>query len=90
MILEPGFRDDDFKRLKQDAINFLKVSLREGNDEELGKERLYNIIYKGHPYQHHSMGTISGLESIRWKMSKILQTLLHAKQFGCRTFGRIR
>jgi zinc protease len=64
MILEPGFRADDFKRLKQNAINFLKVSLREGNDEELGKERLYNIIYAGHPYQHHSMGTISGLESI--------------------------
>src|SRR5215468_6485657 len=28
MLLEPGFRDEDFKRLKEDAINFLKVSLR--------------------------------------------------------------
>jgi zinc protease len=64
MLLEPGFREEDFSRLKQDAINFLKTSLREGNDEELGKERLYNIIYAGHPYAHHSMGTISGLESI--------------------------
>jgi zinc protease len=62
MLLEPGFREEDFTRLKQDAINFLKTSLREGNDEELGKERLYNIIYAGHPYAHHSMGTISGLE----------------------------
>ncbi len=64
MLLEPGFREEDFTRLKQDAINFLKTSLREGNDEELGKERLYNIIYAGHPYAHHSMGTISGLERI--------------------------
>ncbi len=46
MILEPGFHDEDFKRIKQDAINSLKVGLRQSNDEELGKERLYNIIYK--------------------------------------------
>ncbi len=45
MLLDPGFREDDFKRLKDDQLNFLKVSLREGNDEELGKERLYNNIY---------------------------------------------
>ena len=64
MLLEPGFREDDFKRLKDDAINFLKVNLRQSNDEELGKERLYNIIYAGHPYEHHSVGTVSGLENI--------------------------
>ncbi len=64
MLLDPGFREDDFKRIKDDQMNFLKVSLREGNDEELGKERLYNIIYGGHPYGHHNVGTISGLESI--------------------------
>lgn len=64
MILQPGFRADDFKRLKDEAQNFLKVSLRQNNDEELGKERLYNLIYAGHPYEHHSMGTISGLENI--------------------------
>ena len=40
MLLEPGFRQEDFTRLKTDAINYLKVSLREANDEELGKEQL--------------------------------------------------
>jgi zinc protease len=64
MLLEPGFRDDDFKRLKEDAINFLKVSLRDGNDEELGKEHLYNTIYKGHPYGHHNMGAVTDLEKL--------------------------
>src|SRR6058998_1660512 len=44
MLLDPGFRSEDFTRLRDDAINFLKVSLRQGNDEELGKEYLYNII----------------------------------------------
>ncbi len=64
MLLDPGFRQEDFARLKADAVNFLKVSLREGNDEELGKEYLYNIIYAGHPYGHHNMGTLAALERL--------------------------
>ena len=64
MLLEPGFREDDFSRIKKDAIDFLKTSLREGNDEELGKERLYNIIYAGTSYENHSVGKISSLESL--------------------------
>src|SRR6478735_12112731 len=34
MLLTPGFREDDLSRLKEDAMNFMKVTLREGNDEE--------------------------------------------------------
>ena len=64
MLLDPGFREDDFNRLKTNAVNYLKVSLRESNDEELGKEYLYNVIYKGHPYEHHSMGRVSSLEKL--------------------------
>ncbi|MGZ5437344.1 MAG: M16 family metallopeptidase [Pyrinomonadaceae bacterium] len=64
MLLDPGFRQEDFTRLKTDAINFLKVSLREANDEELGKEQLYNIIYAGHAYGHHNIGRLSALERL--------------------------
>src|SRR6266571_2064998 len=64
MLLDPGFRPEDFKRLRDDAINFLKVSLREGNDEELGKEHLYNTIYAGHPYGHDNAGKVSALEKL--------------------------
>jgi Predicted Zn-dependent peptidases len=64
MLLDPGFREDDFSRLKTDAINYLKTSLRESNDEELGKEYLYNIIYAGHPYAHNNTGTVSSLEKL--------------------------
>ncbi len=64
MLLTPGFREDDFTRLKEDALNYLKVSLREGNDEELGKEQLYNIIYTNHPYGHHDVGSIRALEKL--------------------------
>lgn len=64
MVLDPGFREEDFKRLQSEAINFLKVSLSEGNDEELGKEHLYNVIYRNHPYGHHNSGKVSALEKL--------------------------
>lgn len=65
MLLDPGFRQDDFTRLKTDAINYLKVSLRGGNDEELGKEVLYNMIYpESHAYGHQNRGDVSSLESL--------------------------
>ena len=67
MLLNPGWREDDFNRLREDAINFLKVNLRQNNDEELGKEILYNEIYEGHQYGHHSVGTVDLFKSSRSK-----------------------
>ena len=64
MLLDPGFRDDDFKRIRTDAINFLKENLRGNNDEELGKEALYIAIYQGHAYGHQNIGTIDSLEKL--------------------------
>ncbi len=64
MLLEPGWREDDFRRLRDDAVNFLRVSLRGNNDEELGKEVLYNELYVGHPYGHHNAGAVSELEKM--------------------------
>jgi zinc protease len=62
MLLDPGWREEDFTRLKENAINYLKVSLRGSNEEELGKEALYSFIYQGHPYAHPSVGTVESLE----------------------------
>ena len=64
MLLDPGFRADDFTRLRSDAINFLKESLRGNNDEELGKEAMYVSIYNGHPYGHQNVGTVESLEKL--------------------------
>jgi zinc protease len=64
MLLEPGWREEDFRRLKTDLINRLRVELRGNNDEELGKEALYLRIYEGHPYGHENTGTVAGLERI--------------------------
>ena len=64
MLLTPGWREDDFRRVKDDAINAIKVGLRGNNDEELGKEVLYETLYQGTPYGHLNTGTISSLEKI--------------------------
>ena len=64
MLLEPGWREEDFHRVKADAVNFLRVNLRGNNDEELAKEVLESDIYKGTPYGPYSVGTVSSLERI--------------------------
>jgi zinc protease len=64
MLLDPGWRDDDFRRLKDETINFLRIQLRSNNEEELGKEFLYLKIYEGHPYGHHSAGTLASLQAL--------------------------
>lgn len=65
MLLDPGFREDDFQRLKEEAINYLKNSLRGGNDEELGKEVLYTMIYPAtHSYGHQNIGAVGALEKM--------------------------
>ncbi len=64
MLLEPGWREEDFRRVKDDALNGLKVNLRGNNDEELAKEELYNLIYAGQPFGHDNLGTVSSLEKL--------------------------
>jgi zinc protease len=64
MLLDPGWREDDLKRLKDNSINYLRVSLRGNNDEELGKEVLYSEIFEGHPYAHNNAGSVSSIQKL--------------------------
>jgi zinc protease len=65
ILLEPGFREEDLDRLKQQRANGIRVSLRANNDEELGKEALYEMVYgPGHPYGSLSMGHAGDVESL--------------------------
>jgi len=63
-LLTPGYRDDDFQRIKDGQLNYLKQDLRNNNEEELGKERLQVNLFAGTPYAHPSVGTIAGLNAI--------------------------
>ena len=64
MILEPGFREEDFSRVKTQTLNGIRTSLRAGNDEELGKEVLYERLYAGHPYGHLNAGHAKAIEAL--------------------------
>jgi zinc protease len=64
MLTEPGFREDDFKRLKEAQLNALREDLRSNNEEELGKERLQTNLFAGTPYGHPVLGTLAGIQAI--------------------------
>ncbi|HEX5134001.1 MAG TPA: insulinase family protein, partial [Thermoanaerobaculia bacterium] len=63
-LLEPGLREEDFRRLKDAQMNALKEDLRSNNEEELGKERLQTNVFAGTPYGHPVVGTVAGIEAI--------------------------
>ncbi|MFK8015510.1 MAG: M16 family metallopeptidase [Gammaproteobacteria bacterium] len=64
-LLSPGWRDDDFERIKQQHINAIRTDLVGNNDEELGKEVLYASIYgPTHPYGVFNIGRSDDLESL--------------------------
>ena len=64
MLLTPGWREADLRRIKDRTINSLRVGLRESNEEELAKEVLYLTIFAGRPYGHHNAGTVSALQAM--------------------------
>ncbi|MFQ5671276.1 MAG: M16 family metallopeptidase [Acidobacteriota bacterium] len=63
-VLHPGFRPDDFQRLRSRALDTLQKQLRYSSDEELGKAALYGQIFQGTPYAHLGLGTVAGLKNI--------------------------
>jgi len=64
MILHPRWDPEDFTRVRDGAVNGLRVGLRGNNDEELAKEELYSLIYAGQPYGHENLGTGPALEAM--------------------------
>jgi len=63
-LLKPAWSEDDFTRVKSNLINEIKVSLRENNEEELGKEALYEFIYENHPYGALTRGLVASIDSL--------------------------
>ncbi|UCG53435.1 MAG: insulinase family protein [Candidatus Latescibacterota bacterium] len=64
ILLEPAFSEDDFKRVKNDYLNYLQTTLRYSQDEVLGKETLYEFVFAGTPYEHNEEGRVASLNSI--------------------------
>jgi zinc protease len=79
MLTAPGFREDDFTRLKAQQLNALTQDLRSNNEEELAKEWLQHDIFAGTRYAHPVLGTEAGLSAI---------TLDDVKAFARRMYSR--
>jgi zinc protease len=80
-VLAPRFAEDDFARNKQDALDHITKTLRGNADEELGKQGMATVLFKGHPYGRPSEGTVAGLNAI---------TLADARNLYVKTFARDR
>src|SRR5664280_513578 len=78
-LTDPGFREEDFRRLKDAQMNALVQNLRNSNEEELGKERLQELVYRGTPYGHPVLGTVAGVNAI---------TLDDVKNFAKKAYTR--
>jgi zinc protease len=63
-LLRPAFDEDDFERVRSDAINAIENTLRYSSDEELGKAALRELVFRGTRYAHLSEGTVSGLRMV--------------------------
>ena len=64
MLISPGFREEDFRRLKDSLRNALQVDLKDNNEEEFGKERLQTNVFAGTRYGHPVLGTAKGIDAI--------------------------
>jgi zinc protease len=80
-ILTPRFAEEDFTRNKQDELDYVTKTLRGTADEDLGKQAMATVLYKGHPYGTPTQGTAAGLAAI---------TLDDVKAFHASHFSRDR
>lgn len=78
-LLAPGFRADDFERIKSQRLNYLEKTLRFSSDEELGKAVLLARVFAGTRYAHPGVGTVESLKKI---------TLDDVKQFYTQYYTR--
>jgi zinc protease len=64
-LLAPGWREDDFRRLQTQLVNAILTDLVANNDEELGKEALYQFVYgPDHPYGTLTLGRVEDVQSL--------------------------
>jgi zinc protease len=64
-LLSPGWRDEDFRRLQTQLVNAILTDLVANNDEELGKEALYQFIHgPNHPYGTLTLGLVEDVQAL--------------------------
>jgi zinc protease len=64
LITAPRLDEADFTRTRDLLLAAVRTNLRSSDDEELGKEALNALMFKGHPYGRPDVGTVEGLSHI--------------------------
>jgi zinc protease len=63
-ITKPGFRKDDFERIRDQMVSGIENTLRYSSDEELGKATLAQAVFAGTPYATLDDGTVASLRAM--------------------------
>ncbi|MFN0007663.1 MAG: M16 family metallopeptidase [Planctomycetota bacterium] len=63
-ITKPGFRKDDFERIRDQMISGIENTLRYSSDEDLGKATLAQAVFAGTPYATIDEGTVASLRAM--------------------------
>jgi zinc protease len=81
VVAHPRWDEKQFARLQKEQIDFVAKRLRQGNDEQLGKEALAELLYRDHAYGRLDAGHVTELQKL---------TLADVKAQAARLFTRDR
>jgi zinc protease len=81
IVAHPRFDAAEFARLRDAAVNDVEKRLRQGDDENLGKEALQELMFRGHAYGRLTLGHVGDLRKL---------TLDDVKKQATRIFSRDR
>src|SRR5450759_2466623 len=79
LIASPRFDPEDFARIKDEHLNYLKNTLRGNDDENLGKSGLNLLIYPNHPYRTLVAGTVQGLTAMTLEDVKAFHRAMYSQ-----------
>jgi len=63
-LVQPGFRESDFTRLRDQLVSGIENELRYSSDEELGKATLTQAVFAGTRYAHIDDGLVASLKAL--------------------------
>jgi zinc protease len=64
VVAHPRWDPREFTRLRDAAVIEVEKRLRQGDDENLGKEALGELLYRGHPYGRLNDGHVTDLKAL--------------------------
>ncbi len=64
VVAHPRWDEKEFNRIRTDAVNDVQKRLRENDDENLGKQALEELIYRGTAFGRADDGHVSDLQSL--------------------------